>query len=84
MDIGLLLTSIDKKRFEIILDHVLGSIPTEEYEELKLALLTYGQMNKSINQSADRLFIDKNNFQYKLNKTIEYTGQNPQILNEYL
>lgn len=41
-------------------------------------------MNKSINKSADKLYIHKNSFQYKLNKLTQYTGYDPKILNDYV
>lgn len=84
MDIGLLLTSIDDQRISIIKDRVLSTIPEKEYCELRTILFTYGAFNKSVNQSADKLYIHKNTFQYKLDKITEYTGYNPRILNDYV
>lgn len=84
MDIGLLLTSIDEKRMSLIKNRVLSAIPEEEYNELRMILFTYGEFNKSVNQSADKLYIHKNTFQYKLDKITEYTGYNPRVLNDYV
>lgn len=84
MDIGLLLTSMDKKRISLIHTKVLRSIPENEYEDLKEVLLTYGEMNKSIIKCAEKLYIHKNSFQYKLNKITQYTGYDPKVLNDYV
>lgn len=84
LDIGLLLTSIDEKRISIINKRVLSAIPQEEYSELRTILLIYGEFNKSVNQSAEKLYIHKNTFQYKLDKITEYTGYNPRVLNDYV
>lgn len=84
LDLGLILTSIDKSRISLIQKKILQCIPPKEYEELKEIFLVYGEMNKSINKSADKLYIHKNSFQYKLNKLTQYTGYDPKILNDYV
>lgn len=84
LNLGLLLTAIDKRRISLIRNKVLQSIPSKEYKELKKVFLTYGEMNKSINKSAEKLYIHKNSFQYKLNKITKYTGFDPKILNDYV
>lgn len=84
MDIGLLLTNLSNKTKTIFNKKILCNIPNSEYKELKKVLLTYGEMNKSLSKSAEKLFIHKNSLQYKLNKIHKYTGYNPKLLNDYV
>lgn len=84
MDLGLLLSSVEQDRVEFFQYNLLNKIPSTEFEELKELLLCYGEMNKSVNQTADKLFIHKNTVQYRLDKIYKYTGYNPRILNDYV
>lgn len=84
MDIGLLLSSVDKQYTSLYVKKVLQSIPETERSELRKVLMTYGNMNKSITRSSELLFIHKNSFQYKLNKLKDYTGYDPKVLNDYV
>ncbi|GMA08459.1 CdaR family transcriptional regulator [Tetragenococcus halophilus subsp. flandriensis] len=84
MDIGILLSNLTNKTKLTFNTKILNNVPKSEYQELKKVLLTYGEMNKSLSKSAEKLFIHKNSLQYKLNKLLKYTGYNPKILNDYV
>lgn len=84
MDLGLLVTTMDTKRIDLLKDKVLDNIPQNEYQELRQVFMIYGDMNKSIQRSADKLYIHKNSLQYKLQKLHRYTGYDPKYLNDYV
>lgn len=84
LDIGLVASGIDVSRRTLIKQKVIGSIPANERDYLKKVFITYGDYNKSITQSADKLYIHKNSFQYSLNKIKTYTGYDPKVLNDYV
>ncbi|MGO4987411.1 PucR family transcriptional regulator [Gallicola sp. Sow4_E12] len=81
---GLLLTGLERERKKLIEERIAKKIPEGEFQELKEILFAYGDFNKSISKSSEKLFIHKNTFQYKLNKIYEYTGYDPKVLNDYI
>ena len=84
MDMGLLLTGLERERKKLIEERIAKKIPEGEFQELKEILFAYGDFNKSISKSSEKLFIHKNTFRYKLNKIYEYTGYDPKVLNDYI
>lgn len=84
MDLGLLLSSVNQERISIFHQNILGKIPKEEFNDLKNLLVNYGMTNKSVNKTAEILFIHKNTVQYKLDKIYEYTAYNPRVMNDYV
>ena len=54
----------------------------EEKEEAMTLLQTYFEHNRSIEKTAQTLFVHKNTVQYKLNKIIEKTGYNPRQIKD--
>lgn len=84
MDLGLLMTTMDKKRIRLLKNKVLSNIPQNEYKDLRRVFMIYGETNKSIQRSADKLFIHKNSLQYRLEKICRYTGYDPKRLNDYV
>lgn len=81
---GILFAGLPEEKAAHYAAKVLSGIPTDEKEELKRLFLTYGEMNKSIEKSAQKLFLHRNTFQYKSNKIQHYTGYDPKIINEYV
>jgi carbohydrate diacid regulator len=56
----------------------------DELKEFDTIIKVYGENNGSITKSADKLYIHKNTFQYKLNKLAKLTGYNPRNIDDYV
>lgn len=84
MDRGVLYAGLSEEKAAHYSHKILSGIPSDEKEELKLLLFTYGETNKSMAKSAQKLFLHKNTFQYKLNKIQYYTGYDPKVVNDYV
>lgn len=84
MGIGILYAGLSESKATYYSTKILAGIPNDETAELKQLFFTYGDMNKSMAKSAQKLFLHKNTFQYKLNKIQTYTGYDPKVVNDYV
>lgn len=84
MNSGILYAGLSEEKAAHYFHKILSRIPSDDKEELKLLFFTYGETNKSMAKSAEKLFLHKNTFQYKLNKIQHYTGYDPKVVNDYV
>lgn len=82
LDIGLLLTQVDKNTLVEYFKRILGEIPESELEHYHKIFRSYEANNKSIQKAADSLYMHKNTYQYQLDKIYEYTGYNPRLMED--
>lgn len=78
-----LLMSLGQEQVAIFLNKIFGNLKTSEIEEIVDLMDVYTEVNGSINEAAEKLFIHKNTVQYRLNKIKNHTGLDPRLLNDY-
>lgn len=84
MDIGILLTAINKKNRLNFVNKILKNIDKQEIKFYDNLLNIYGKHNGSIKLISKELFMHKNSIQYRLNKLKELTGYDARIYNDYI
>lgn len=83
LDLGILISDIDKRRAEEFMEKILGNLTEEEILIFYNIFNIYKKNNGSIKEASKNLFMHKNTLQYQLNKIEKLTGYNPRNLKDF-